>query len=487
MTIDAIVVGGGINGLTAAATLARAGVAVRVYEQAATVGGGCRSAELTDDGLLHDVCASVVPLTVASPFFSELGLENLGVELVWPEVQFAHPVDAARAAIVRRSVEDTAASLGKDAGAYRAMVEQFLPRIDNLVDFVTGPLLRWPGDVATAVRFGSRAVLSADLLARRFSTEEAKAIIGGCAAHSTARPRAAATGGFAIFLALLAHSAGWPFVVGGTQRITDGLADYIRANGGEIVTGHAVSRLEELPAARAVLLDVMPAALLRMAGDHLPASYRWQLGRWKHAPGVCKVDFSLSEPVPWLNKELALAGTLHLGGTAADIARAEDACNNGLHPDRPFVLAAQATLFDQTRAPAGGHTLWTYCHVPNGSTVDMSERIIAEVERYAPAFRDVIRRTHVRSSADYQQYNPNFVGGDITGGAPTLLQTAVRPALTFPPYRTPLKGVYLCSAATPPGAGVHGMSGHRAALSALHHEFGKRPTSKPSAGASSAT
>ncbi|MCU1678866.1 MAG: dehydrogenase [Frankiales bacterium] len=469
--LDAVVVGAGINGLTAAATLARAGLSVHVYEQAPTIGGGCRSAELTGDGLVHDVCASVVPLAAASPFLRELGLDALGVELVWPDVQFAHPIDARRAALVHRSVERTAASLGADGASYRAMVEQFLPRIDKLTDFVTGPLLRWPGDVPTAVRFGAQAILSADLLTRRFGTEEAKAILVGCAAHSTARPRAAVTGGFALFLALLAHSAGWPFVVGGTQRLTDGLGHYIASRGGEIVTGHPVGRLEDLPPARAVILDLMPEAVLRLAGRHLPATYRWQLRRWRHGPGVCKVDFSLSEPVPWLNADLARAGTLHLGGTAADIARSEDAVSNGRHADRPFVIAAQATLTDATRAPRGGHTLWTYCHVPNGSSVDMSERIIAEVERYAPNFRDVVRRTHVRTSVDYQAYNPNFVGGDITGGAPTLLQTAVRPALSFPPYRTPLKGVYLCSSATPPGAGVHGMSGHRAALSALRHEF----------------
>ena len=472
--MDAVIVGGGINGLAAGATLARAGIAVRVYERAATVGGGCRTAELTGDGLLHDVCASVVPLAVASPFFAELGLDKLGVELVWPEVQFAHPIDAERAAIVRRSVELTAASLGSDAAAYRSMMGRFLPRADSLVDFATGPLLQWPGDVATAATFGARAVLSADLLSRRFATEEGKAILAGCAAHSTARTRSLVTGGFALFLALLAHSAGWPFVVGGTQRLTDGLADYIRANGGEVVTDHAIARLEDLPPARAVILDVMPEAFLRMAGDHLPVAYRWQLGRWKHAPGVCKVDYSLSEPVPWTNPELALAGTLHLGGTATDVARSEEAVNNGQHADRPFVLAAQATRFDSTRAPAGGHTLWTYCHVPNGSDVDMSERITSEIERYAPGFRDVIRGTHVRTAVEYQHYNANFVGGDITGGAPTLLQTAIRPALSFPPYKTPLKGVYLCSAATPPGAGVHGMGGHRAALSALRHEFGRK-------------
>ncbi len=475
MTPDALVVGAGVNGLAAAATLAREGLSVRVIEQSETVGGGCRTAQLTDDELWHDVCASVVPLAVSSPFFSSLGLDTLGVQLVWPDVQFAHPLDAHHAALVHRSVAETAASLGPDGPSYTAMVERFLPRMDNLVDFVTGPLLRWPGDVLTAAGFGTQAVRSSDLLRRRFTTDEAQAILNGCAAHSTARPKAAVTGGFALFLTLLAHSHGWPFVVGGTQRLTDGLAAYIRANGGEIVTGQSVERLEQLPATRAVLLDLMPDALLRLGGQHLPAPYRWQLRRWQHGPGVCKVDFSLSEPVPWLNPELARAGTLHLGGTAADVARSEDAVNNGKHAQRPFVLAAQATLFDVTRAPAGGHTLWTYCHVPNGSTVDMTQQIIAEVERYAPDFRDVIRGRHVRTSAQYASYNPNFVGGDITGGAPTLLQTAIRPALTWPPYRTPLQGVYLCSSATPPGAGVHGMSGHRAAVSALHHEFGWRP------------
>ncbi|MDQ1702274.1 MAG: hypothetical protein QOF57_1526 [Frankiaceae bacterium] len=480
---DAVIVGAGVNGLAAAATLAAAGLSVRVYEQAATVGGGCRTAELTGDGLLHDVCASVVPLAVASPFFREIGLDTLGVQLAFPEVEFAHPIDEHRAAIVRRSVADTARSLGRDESAYRSLVEPFLPRMDRLVDFATGPLLQWPADVPAAVRFGLRGAPSGDLLRRRFRTAEAQAIIAGCAAHGTTRPKAAATAGFALFFALLAHTQGWPFVVGGTQRLVEGLADHVRRLGGEIVTGHPVARLEELPPARAVLLDVMPEALLRMAGDHLPASYRWQLGRWKHGPGVCKVDFALSEPVPWTNPELALAGTLHLGGTAADIAASENAVNDGEHAERPFVIAAQATRFDATRAPSGGHTLWTYCHVPSGSGADMTGRIIAEVERYAPGFRDVIRTTHVRTAAEYQSYNPNFVGGDITGGVPTLLQTAIRPTLSFPPYRTPLKGVYLCSAATPPGPGVHGMGGHRAALSALHHEFGRRERG-PSATAS---
>ncbi|MDQ1680988.1 MAG: hypothetical protein QOI42_1847 [Frankiaceae bacterium] len=472
--VDAVVVGAGVNGLAAAATLARAGAAVRVYEQAATVGGGMRSADLTGDGLVHDVCASVVPLAVASPFFVGIGLDRLGVELTWPDVQFAHPIDEHRAAIVRRSVGETAASLGTDGPAYSDVIERFLPHIDAIVEFATGPLLRWPADLRTAIGFGLRGVQSADLLRRRFTTEEGAAVLAGCASHSTARPKAAVTGGFALLLALLAHSHGWPFVVGGTQRIVDALADDIRRHGGDIVTGTRIRTLDELPPARAVLLDVMPRALLGMAGDALPASYRWQLRRWAHAPGVCKVDFSLSEPVPWTNPELARAGTLHLGGTAADIARAEDAVNNGTHPERPFVLVAQATVFDATRAPAGGHTLWTYCHVPNGSTADMSEQITREIERFAPGFRDVVRRSHVRTAAEYALYNPNFVGGDITGGAPSLLQTAIRPALTFPPYRTPLRGVYLCSSATPPGAGVHGMAGYRAAHSALRHEFGRR-------------
>jgi phytoene dehydrogenase-like protein len=472
--VDAVVVGAGVNGLAAAATLARAGVAVRVYEQAGTVGGGMRSAEMTGDGLVHDVCASVVPLAVASPFFAGIGLERLGVELLWPDVQFAHPVDERRAALVHRSVSETAASLGADGPAYTELVEPFLPHIDAIVEFATGPLLHWPADLRAAVRFGLRGVQSADLLRRRFTTEEGQAILAGCASHSTARPKAAVTGGFALFLTLLAHSHGWPFVVGGSQRLADALADDVRRHGGEIVTGAAVRRLDELPRARAVLLDVMPHSLLAMAGDALPASYRWQLRRWAHAPGVCKVDFSLSDPVPWTNRELARAGTLHLGGTAAEIARAEDAVNNGMHAERPFVIAAQPTLFDTTRAPAGGHALWTYCHVPNGSTADMTPQITLEIERYAPGFRDVVRGSHARTAAEYAAYNPNFVGGDITGGAPSLLQTAIRPALTFPPYRTPLRGVYLCSSATPPGAGVHGMAGYRAALSALRHEFGRR-------------
>ena len=472
--LDAIVVGAGINGMAAAVTLARAGLSVRVYEQAASVGGGCRSAELTDDSLMHDVCASVVPLAVASPFFAEVTLDSLGVELVWPDVEFAHPVSIDRAAIVRRSVVDTAVSLGSDGPAYRALLEPHIDRIQALVDLTTGPLLRWPGDMREALRFGAHGVLSANALSRRFTTEEARALLAGGAAHSTARLSAPLTGGMAMLFPLLAHAFGWPFVVGGTQRIIDGLADHLRSLGGEIVTNHPVERLDALPAARSVVLDVMPSTLLRMAGGKLPASYAWQLRRWRHGPGVCKVDFALTEPVPWANAELARAGTVHLGGTARDVELSEDAVSAGRHADRPFVLAAQATAFDPSRAPRGGHTLWTYCHVPNGSTRDMTAAIVTEVERFAPGFRDVVRATHVRTAADYEQYNPSFVGGDITGGAPTILQTAVRPALAFPPYRTPLKGVYLCSAATPPGAGVHGMSGYQAARAALRSEFGIR-------------
>jgi phytoene dehydrogenase-like protein len=472
---DAIVVGAGPNGLAAAVTLAAAGLRVLVIEGAAEVGGGCRTQELTLPGFRHDVCSAAHPLAVASPFFQRFGLAARGVRLAHPEVAFAHPLDGGRAAVVTRSVAATAARLGEDAAPYRRLMQPVANAGDGLVGLVLSSMRRPPAHYSPGLAvFALNGPRTAAGVARRFRSAEARGLFAGVAAHAmmplTARP----TGGVGLMLGGLAHMVGWPVVVGGSGQITDAMAAAVRAAGGSIETGRWVRSLAELPRARAVLLDVAPRALLSMAGDKLPARYRAQLERFRYGAGVCKVDFALSGPVPWLNEACRRAGTLHLGGTFEEVAAAEADVAVGRHPDSPYVLVVQPGVVDPSRAPAGQHTLWAYCHVPPESDVDMTAQVEAQIERFAPGFRDLILARATRTAVDEEAHNPNYVGGDIAAGMQTIRQTVLRPVPRWNPYRTPLKGVYLCSSSTPPLPGVHGRCGELAARTALRDVFGVR-------------
>jgi phytoene dehydrogenase-like protein len=472
--VDAVVVGSGPNGLAAAVTMAAAGLRVQVIEGAPTIGGGCRTEELTLPGFRHDVCSAAHPLAVASPFFKRFDLAARGVTLTWPEVEFAHPLDGGRAAIVSRSVAETAARLGADGPAYRRLIGPISAHMNEICETILAPLRRLPAHPLAAASYVRRAVLPASVVARRWRTQEARAIMAGAAAHAMMPLTAVPTAGIGLMLTGLAHAVGWPVVAGGSARITDAMAAALAANGGSIETGHWVRSLAELPSASATILDVSPKTLALLAGDRLPGRYRAALRRFRYGPGVCKVDFALSGPVPWANEACRRAGTLHLGGPFEQVATAEAEVAAGKHPQHPYVLVVQPGVADPSRAPAGRQTLWTYCHVPSGSDVDMTGRIEAQIERFAPGFRDLILARAVRTAAGEEAGNPNYVGGDIGVGLQTLRQTILRPVPRWNPYRTPIRGVYLCSSATPPVPGVHGRCGELAALTALRDVFGVR-------------
>jgi phytoene dehydrogenase-like protein len=472
--LDAVVVGSGPNGLAAAVTMAAAGLRVQVIEGAPTIGGGCRTEELTLPGFWHDVCSAAHPLAVASPFFQRFDLAARGVALARPEVEFAHPLDGGRAAIVSRSVTETASRLGEDARAYQRLLGPVTDHMDEICQAILAPLRRPPAHPLVLAGYGRRAVLPAATVARRWRTQEARAIMAGAAAHAMMPLTAVPTAGIGLMLTGLAHAVGWPVVAGGSARITDAMADALIAAGGSIETGRWVRSLSELPSASTVLLDVSPQALALLAGDRLPVRYRAALRRFRYGPGVCKVDFALSGPVPWTNQDCRRAGTLHLGGPFEQVAAAEAEVAAGKHPLNPYVLVVQPGVADPSRAPAGRQTLWTYCHVPSGSDVDMTGRIEAQIERFAPGFRDLVLARAVRTAADEEARNPNYVGGDIGVGLQTLRQTVLRPVARWNPYRTPIRGLYLCSSATPPVPGVHGRCGELAALTALRDMFGVR-------------
>jgi phytoene dehydrogenase-like protein len=465
---DAIIVGSGPNGLAAAITLARAGLRVRVIEGDTTVGGGCRTAELTLPGFRHDVCSAAHPLAASSPFFAGIDLAAHGVRLLAPKRAFAHPLDGGRAAAVSGSVEETAGRLGADAAAYRQLFGPLVRDIDLTLPEILAPMARSvPRHPLALARFGVAGLAPASWLARRFRTEEARALLAGVAAHSMLPLSAPVTGAYGLLLTMAAHAVGWPVVAGGSGRLAEGLAAELADLGGAVETGRWVSSLGQLPAARAVLLDVTPRQLLALAGDRLTGRHRAALRRFRYGPGVCKVDWALSGPVPWQAAVCREAGTVHVGGTLAEVARSEAEVTAGRLPERPYCLVVQPGVVDPSRAPAGQHTLWAYCHVPPGSPADASGRIEAQIERFAPGFRDLIVARSVRSAADMERYNPNYVGGDINGGAGSLRQTVLRPAPRWNPYRTALPGVYLCSSSTPPGGGVHGMGGAGAARAVL--------------------
>ena len=446
--------------------LARAGRPVTVLEGSETIGGGCRSEQLTLPGFVHDTCSTVHALALVSPFLSSLPLAKHGLELIHPGAPLAHPLDGGSAVLLERSVEETAGGLGPDGDAYRRLFGPLVRSSDDLMREILGPL-RPPRHPLLMARFGSSALRSASGLARsRFEGERARALLAGCAAHSMLSLRSPASAAFGIVLAVSAHAVGWPMARGGSQRLPDALAAHLRSLGGEIETGRWVESLDELEGFGTTLLDVTPRQLLRLAGSRLPDGYARRLTRYRYGPGIFKLDWALDGPIPWTAPEVARAGTVHVGGTLDQIAASEQAVARGEHSERPFVLLVQPSPFDDTRAPAGKHTGWAYCHVPSGSTRDMTDVIEGQVERFAPGFRDLIAARSALNAADIEQRNPNYVGGDINGGVQDLRQLFTRPVARPIPYSTPVDGLYICSSSTPPGGGVHGMCGYFAARAA---------------------
>jgi len=472
---DAVVVGSGPNGLAAAITLARAGCSVLVCEANSTIGGGARSAELTLPGFLHDVCSAVHPLAAGSPFFKALPLERFGLEWIQPDIPLAHPLDDGSAACLHRDVDLTADQLPGDSRAYRRLMKPLARNWEKLADEFLQPMLHLPRHPVALARFVAFAICPATFLAKKlFRHEPARALFAGIAAHSFLPLEATVSSAFALVLGLAGHAVGWPVPRGGAQQIANALAAYLHELGGKIEVNRRVDSLDDLPKSRAVLLDVSVWQFLRIAGQRLRSRHRRRLESFRHAPGIFKIDYALSEPIPWKAEACRHAGTIHLGGSIDEIAAAERDAFRGNIPERPFVLVAQQSLFDETRAPRGEHTLWAYCHVPFNCKIDMSNRIESQIERFAPGFRDCVIARHTMGAADLEKSNSNLAGGDINGGAADLMQLIARPTLSPTPYRTPIRGVYLCSSSTPPGGGVHGMCGYHAARAALREVFGKR-------------
>ncbi len=461
---DAIVIGSGPNGLSAAITLARAGRSVIVYEAQSDLGGSCKSEALTLPGFVHDVCSAVHPMGVASPFFGSLPLRDFGLEWIEPAAMIAHPFDDGPAAIAERSLADTAAAFGSDETTYRRIVGSVVEDWPKLEPSILAPP-RFPAHPIAAAFFGWKALKPATRLARAFAGVRARGFLAGLAAHGMVPLDQPPSGAIALVLGALAHARGWPFPKGGAQQLSNALAGYFRSLGGEIVTGTPIARIDDLPPAKTILCDLSPRPLLRLAGHLLPDAYRRALEAYRYGMGVFKVDWALGAPIPWRDPAVARAGTVHLGGTFEEIAASERDAWEGRVTERPYVLLAQPSLFDPSRAPAGRHTAWAYCHVPGGATTDRLAAIEQQIERFAPGFRDRVLARHVLAPADFERRNPNLVGGDIAMGVTDLRQMLWRPTLRW--YRTPRAGLYICSASTPPGVGVHGMCGYYAAQAAL--------------------
>lgn len=468
---DAIIVGSGPNGLAAAAQLAAAGLRVLVLEAAETLGGGMRSAEVTLPGYIHDICSTLHPLAAASPAFAQLPLNDHGLEWIRPPVAVSHPLDDNTAVLLEMSLATTASRLGEDGPAYERLMGPLVKNWSKLLPELLAPV-HFPRHPFLLAQFGLQALQSAEsLVDAHFTDPRARALFGGIAAHSMLALDAPASAAVGLVLGASAHVEDWPMPRGGAQKLADALVSYLRAAGVEFETDHRVTSLDELAKTKAVLLDITPRQLLRIAGERLPAGYRKRLQKYRYGPGVFKVDWALSGPIPWTAEDCRRSGVVHIGGTFEEVAASELLVWHGRHPERPYVLLAQQTLFDPTRAPEGKHTVWGYCHVPNGSTVDMTEAIERQIERFAPGFHDLVLARHTMNSADMEEHNANYVGGDINGGLQDLKQMFRRPVGLFSPYRTPIKGVYLCSSSTPPGGGIHGMCGYHAARLALRDRF----------------
>ncbi|GAC1646322.1 MAG: NAD(P)/FAD-dependent oxidoreductase [Herpetosiphon sp.] len=464
---DAIVVGAGPNGLAAAITLVRAGRSVLLREAAATVGGGMRTAELTLPGFHHDICSAVQPLGVASPFFRTLPLAAHGLRWITPPIALAHPFDDGTAAALHRSLATTEAALGVDGAAYHQLMAPLVKNWPQLEASLLGPFTV-PRHPFLLAAFGLKALRSAVGLSHAtFTGRDAQALIAGLAGHSIQSLDQPATAAFGLVLAILGHRTGWPIPAGGSAELAAALRSYFESLGGVVETSAPVTSLDTLPSSRAILFDVTPRQVLQIAGHHLPATYRRRLERYRYGPGVFKLDLALDGPIPWQAAQCRAAGTIHLGGTLQEIAHSEWQMSHGRHADRPYVLLAQQSLFDPSRAPQGMQTVWAYCHVPNGSTRDMTDPIERQIERFAPGFRDRILARHTMNTHAMERHNPNYIGGDINGGAQDLAQLYTRPVARLVPYTTPNPRIYICSSSTPPGGGVHGMCGYWAASALL--------------------
>ena len=470
---DAVVVGSGPNGLAAAILIQQQGLSVLVVEGKDKIGGGLRSAELTLPGFTHDVCSAIHPLGIASPFFKTLPLADYGLEYLHPGVAAAHPFDNGTAAALYHSITETAAAFGVDEQAYLKLLKPIVHDWPGMAADILGPL-GFPKHPLAMARFGLKGLTAATTLVKRFKTDQARGLFAGMAAHAIQPLSNLDTSAAGLVLLATGHLQGWPIPKGGSISIANALAGYFISIGGKIQTGEYISSLKQLPSAHAVLFDVTPQQLLQIAGHQFSALYKWQLSRYRYGMGVFKVDWALDGTIPFTAAECWQAGTIHLGNTFEEIAASELATSIGYHPEKPFVLLAQQSVFDHTRAPGGKHTVWGYCHVPNGSTVDMTDRIENQVERFAPGFKERILARHVMNTRQMQAYNPNYIGGDINGGVLDIGQLFTRPALRWSPYRTSARGLYICSSSTPPGGGVHGMCGYHAAKRALKDVFGIR-------------
>lgn len=468
---DAVIVGSGPNGLSAAITMQRAGLSVLVLEAKDTIGGGLRSAQLTQPGFVHDICSAIHPLAVGSPFFRNLPLAEHGLEFIDPPLAAAHPFDGGTAAALSRSLTDTAQSLGVDEQTYRKLLEPIVLDWPTMAPDILGPL-RFPKHPIDMASFGLDALLPVTQLVKRFKTKEARGLFGGMAAHSIQPLSNLTTSAIALVLMTAGHLYNWPIPKGGSQTIANALAAYFRSIGGQIETDRRVKTLQDIPSTRVVLFDVTPKQLLSIAGEQFSSLYRAQLERYRYGMGVFKIDWALDGPIPFTAPECQQAGTVHIGGTFEEIAEAEQATFDGKHPDKPYILLAQQSLFDASRAPEGKHTAWAYCHVPNGSTLDRTEIIEKQVERFAPGFRDRILDRHTMNTVQMESYNPNYIGGDINGGIIDIKQLYTRPVISLSPYKTSAPGIFICSSSTPPGGGVHGMCGYHAARVALRDSFG---------------
>jgi phytoene dehydrogenase-like protein len=467
---DAIVVGAGPNGLAAAITMQQQGLSVLLVEGKDTIGGGMQSTELTLPGFIHDVCSAVHPLAVASPFFATLPLKEFGLEYIHPSVAAAHPFGDGTAAVLTHSVNETGALLGGDEAAYVRLIKPMVSMWPKIVTDILAPF-HFPKHPLLMAKFGLPALSSARGLSKKFKTTKAKALWAGMAAHSMQPLTNAATSAIALVLITTAHIYGWPIAKGGAVSIANALADYFMSIGGKIQTNFYVQSLNQLPSSKAVLLDVTPRQLVQIAGDRFSSVYKRQLRQYRYGMGVFKIDWALREPIPFTAPECRQAGTVHLGNTLEEIAESERLAANGVHAQKPFVLLAQPSLFDASRAPAGKHTAWAYCHVPHGSQQNMTAAIEDQVERFAPGFKDCILAKHTMNTVQMEAHNPNYIGGDINGGIADLRQLYTRPSMRISPYTTSAKGIYICSSATPPGGGVHGMCGYHAARKALQHVF----------------
>ena len=471
---DAVVVGSGPNGLAAAIVLQQAGLSILLVEGKNEIGGGLRTAELTLPGFKHDICSAIHPMALASPFFKTLPLQQHGLEYIIPPTAAAHPFDDGTAAALTNSLQDTASLLGKDAQAYLRLLQPIVTNWNDLAEDLLAPL-HFPKNALAMTLFGLKGLQPATLLANAFKTTKARGLWAGMAAHSIQPLSNIATSAIGLVLSAAGHTAGWPVPKGGSASIAQALASYFTSLGGKIETGFYITSLEQLPASKAVLFDVTPSQLLQIAGHRFSSIYQGQLKRYRHGMGVFKIDWALDAAIPFTAKECSQAGTVHLGNTLEEIVTSERQSSQGQHPEKPFVLLAQQSLFDESRAPAGKHTAWAYCHVPNGSQKDRTEAIEKQVERFAPGFRERIIGRHTMNTSQLQAYNPNYIGGDINGGIIDITQLFTRPALRASPYRTSAKGLYLCSSSTPPGGGVHGMCGYHAAKRVLKDVFNKLP------------